>query len=440
MFGFGKPGEPIIVKEMRRQISDLQNSVSILLESAQNRTTVGNPYPNPNDAIAELAKKYEGTAEWGIQQIRNIIDVRSAFIIGNGIKMVGEPDKFPREWEAIKQFIEYNNLDEEMPQEFAKEGEIEGRIAVRLKKAKDGKNITIRFISYSSKKYKVVTDPEDYDDVQSLTYKLANGSTDVVIKAEDFVYKKLAGRVDKVNDVMPKTAMVLRQCEDLDKSLWDWRKGNEYFARPTPYFKCTDAAEVKTLLQQIKDHNWKIGKVFVSTADFKYVEPTGSAANSSKEEIIMLAKIISGATGVPVHFLGLPDLMSNRAVSTDLFEFIQASTNKERHIWQGFYEELFSKVLALMNKEFKRNYNVDAVKCQLVQITDAQMRQLTEIWLPLYLNQVVTLDYMLSKIPDLDPDAVKEAMEGETDRLLKKIVDTEEKKKEKEPEPDEVEE
>ena len=80
MFGFGKPGEPIIVKEMRSQIADLQNSVSILLESSLNRSTVGNPYPNPNDAIAELAKKYEGTAEWGIQQIRNIIDVRSALL------------------------------------------------------------------------------------------------------------------------------------------------------------------------------------------------------------------------------------------------------------------------------------------------------------------------------------------------------------------------
>ena len=424
MFGLPKVGE---VKALKKIVGELQNSINILIGDAVVGGSQGNPYRAYQAAVKALADKYDGTAEWGVLQVRNIIDVRSAFIIGQGIKLVCE-DENSRELEFIDEFVRYNNLDEEMPQELAKEAEIDGRALVRIIPNEDKKQIDFRYISYATNNYKVINAPDDYQKYISVNYKTVG--KDVVLQDNEFVYKKFAGRIDKVNEVMPKTAMVLRHCEDLDKSLNDWHEGNRFFGTPTPYFLCKDKVEVENTRALLKDLNWKTGKAFIGTADFKYVEIGGSGANSLKEEIIMLAKFISGATGVPVHFLGLPDLMSNRAVSTDLFEFINASTNKERHIWEGFYEELFDKVLLMANTVYKRGYETGKVKAKILSFTEGQIQQLANVWLPLYSAGVVDLDYILSKIPDANADEIKAAQEASALKFMEGIKKQEQEEEE----------
>jgi len=407
------------IRELRKTVAELQNNISILIGDAYISTTSkGNPYRSYQTAIKALADKYDGTAEWGVLQIRNIIDIRSAFIIGQGIKLMCD-DENSRELEFIEEFVRHNNLDEEMPQELSKEAEVDGRALVRIIPNLEKKNIDMRYISYATNGYKVENAPDDYQKYISARYN--NKGATIILEEDEFVYKKFAGRIDKVNDIMPKTAMVLRQCEDLDKALMDWRDGNRLFATPTPYFKCTDKAEVEATVNKLKEMNWKVGKLLIGTSDFKMVEIGGSGMNSLKEEIITLAKFISGATGVPVHFLGLPDLMSNRAVSTDLFEFINASTNKERHIWEGFYEELFDKVLMMANLNFKRGYETGKVKANILSVTESQIRQLAEVWLPLYVSGVVDLDYILGKIPDADPDDIKAGQEESALKMLESV-------------------
>lgn len=420
IFGFGKEGQA--VKELRTQVAELQNSISILIgdEVVMRTTSRGNPYCTYQSAIAALAQKYEGTAEWGVQQARNVIDVRSAFIIGQGIKLTTDSkDKNSRELEFIEGLIKQNNLDEEMPQEFAKEAEIEGRCLVRLIPNIEKKQIDIRFISYSANKYTVTSSTNDYQKYEKVEYQTS--SSKVVLNENEFVYKKFAGRIDKVNDIMPKVAMVLRHMEDLDKALYDWRQGNYFFGTPTPTFKCSTKEEVDKLYKTLKDVNWKIGKLLVTTAEFKLVEQSGGGITSIKEEITMLAKIISGATGVPVHFLGLPDLMSNRAVSTDLFEFINASTNKERHIWEGFYEEVFDKAVAMYNETFNSNLEPNLVKAKILSITEAKIDELARVWLPLYTANVIDLDYFLSKIPDADAEEIKKNQDARATKMLEQI-------------------
>jgi hypothetical protein len=419
---------PIQVREMRRQLAEVQNTVSVLLGDAVSvTTTLGNPYTNYRTAITEIAKKYEGTAQWGVQQLRNIIDVRSAFVIGQGLKLVqkdGSQEK-TRELEFLEEFIEANDLDEEGPIDLAKESEIEGRCLVKLFANVEKGVIEYRFVSYSVNGYKITTDPSDYKKYLTASYRDSANQKDVVIDAKDFVYKKFAGRIEKVNDIMPKVAMVLRQCEDLDKALTDWREMNRYFASPTPYFKCLTADEAAKMRTALTAMNWKIGKVLTGTAEFSLVGMTDSGKDSLEKEIITNAKMISGAVGVPVHFLGFPELMSNRAVSTDLFEFINASTSKERAVWAGFYEELFNKVIEKANVELKTNLEPGKVECEILQVSDAKIQELASVWLPLYTGGVIDLDYMLTKIPDIDPKKVKAAKAVEEQKMLSAIKEQE---------------
>lgn len=409
------------VRELRKTVSELQNSISILLGNVTARSSnIGNAYPDYKTAIQELAKKYEGTAEWGVLQVGNIIDLRSAFIIGQGIKLVPK-DKGSREYKFIQEFIEYNNLDEEMPQDLAKEAEIEGRCLVKLIPNKEKKQIDIRFISYSANNYKVVTATGDYQKYEKVTYQDVETKSEINLTDEQFVYKKFAGRLSKVNDLMPKTAKVLTQCENLDKALYDWRKINNLFASPTPVVECTGEADAKGIAETLEKIKWNVGKLLViKNAVYKLVGADAVGTTALEKEIIALAKVISGATGVPVHFLGYPDLMSNRAVSTDLFEFINASCSKERSIWVGFYEELFNKAL-VMSSAFNTGYKENTVKAQILQITEAKLQELANVWLPLYNANVIDLDYMLSKIPDADPEKIKKANEESAVKMLEAI-------------------
>lgn len=426
MINFFRKSQKAEVQALEKKVVELQNSLSVLIAAPDTITnTNGNPYRDSKQAVTELARKYEGVAQWGVQQARNIIDVRSAFIIGQGIRIVDkdaqETGQKSREFEFIEEFVKLNNLDEEMPQELAKEGEIEGRTLVRLVPNPDKKNIDFRFIPYSVYGYEVVTDPNDYQKYLQVTYKDTKSHADVVIEASDFVYQRFAGRVSKVNDIFPKVGMVLRHIEDLDKALKDWRDINNLFAAPTPYFKCLSTSDAQALMEALKKINWKVGKMLVGTAEFSMVGPSDTGRDSLEKEIITLCKIISGATGVPVHFLGLPDLMSNRATSTDLFEFINASTNKERHMWEGFYEQLFDKAIEKANSSLRTNLQPGKVKAQILNITEAKVRELSEVWLPLYTAGVIDLDYMLSKIPDIDAAKAKQANQAEADRMLASV-------------------
>lgn len=435
------------VKELRKQVKDLQHSINILIGDVTRKNAyAGNAYTDYRTAIDALAKKYEGTADWGVLQVGNIIDLRSAFIIGQGVKLIeSNKDKLPagqksREFEFIENFIKHNNLDEEMPQELAKEAEIEGRCLVKLTPNIDKKQIDVRFISYSAKGYKVESAKGDYQHYVKVSYGPASTNTDgrselemsdfesnqMVLEENQFVYKKFAGRLSKVNDLMPKTAKVLTQCENLDKALWDWRKINSLFAKPTPTIECENGNDTAKITAELENSKWNIGKLLVlAGAEYKLVGADIAGTEALEKEIIALAKVISGATGVPVNFLGYPDLISNKSLSTDLFELINASTNKERHVWEGFYEELFNKALMMANKEFQTGYKEDTVKAQILQITEAKIRELSEVWLPLYTSGVVDLDYMLSKIPDADPERIKKSQEESAIKTLESIKDAE---------------
>lgn len=410
------------IKELRKQVGELQHTMNILLgEVETTKSYVGNSYQDYKTAITALCKAYEGTANWGVLQVGNIIDIRSAFIIGQGIKIVPE-DKNSREFEYIEEFVDHNNLDEELPQDLAKEAELEGRCLVKLIPNLEKKQIDIRFISYNTTGYKVETASDDYQKYVNVKYRDTQKQVDIILNEDEFVYKKFAGRISKANDLMPKTAKVLTQCENLDKALYDWRRINSLFATPTPVIECEDVAGAKAISDKISDINWKIGKLLVlAKGKFSLVGADVAGATALEKEIISLAKVISGATGVPVHFLGYPDLMSNRAVSTDLFEFINASTNKERNMWVGFYEELFDKVIKMAADNFQKGFKEGQITVEIPQVTEAKIRELAEVWLPLYNSQVIDLDYILSKIPDADPDKIKKAQKENTIKMYDEL-------------------
>jgi len=400
-----------------------------------------NAYPTYQSAITEINNKYNGTADWGVLQTGSIIDLRAAFIVGDGMiisdKEPGEEPSPELEW--VEEFFRYNDLDREVIQEFAKEAEIEGKIALKLAIEEDKEEgeeidekdkkwkVSVRFISWLDKKYEVIPNPLDYLDYQQLKWKATGKYKAEMLDAKEFVYKKFGGRIMNPNEAAPKIMKCLPQIESFDRALWDWRTINHIFAGPVLYAECEDKAEVDLMLTAFDDKNFKLRKILAGTAKLGFIKLDVGGIDSIEKEIANLAKVISGTTGVPVHWLGFVDLMSNRATAEDLINMINGATTKERQTWIGTYEEVIKKAMVMWNNAAEKGMSKEKqldptkIKVDIPIITKMHYDRLEKIFLPATIAGLISDKTFLTMIPGLDVKAEMEEKEKKEQSELEQV-------------------
>lgn len=395
----------------------------------------GNEYNSYESAIPEIVEKYNAVADWGVIQTGNIIDLRAAFIIGQGINIIdkttGETSA-EREIKWAEQFLEYNGLDEVTAIQFATEAEIEGKFLGRMMLDKVEKTIdenekmaSVRFISWAKRKYKVKTDQDDYTKYESVSYRgRLSGPYKwkaEILKPPDFVYIKFGGRIDEPNQTQPKIMKCLTQIEYLDKALRDLREINRLFSAPTPYFKCKTKEEADSVMAEIaKNPNFRIKKMLASTAEFMFVSPDVSGVDNLINEIVTLIKVISGTTGVPIHFLGLLDLLKNRATGENTRELMIAGTTKERSAWQGGFYEMIKKGMYKYNatvydqKGESNKLDPRKIGVELPVYTQEQWDHLEKVLIPASQFGIISKEFVRDKIPGID-SKLEERRKAEAD-------------------------
>ncbi len=374
----------LMLRQIRGLKLEAQGAVDITTntDSSAIRAYIGTPskFNSYSKQVTQLGKLYDNTADWGCMIAKNVIDMRTAFSVGTGVRVIKHKDfegDATRELAWCKEFMRFNNLDEEMPQEYAKEAEIEGKILLRLLVDTAAKNVRIVHVPWRQFNYEVTTPAFDFFNYTRVKYDGHNDDTSFDLDPPWFVYKRFGGGASRINKTPPKTAFILREMEDLDKAIVDWRKINRIFAAPTPVFTTESKQTAQELQQWLDDNNWRIGKALVlGGLDIKYelIGWTGDGYTTLKEETQALVKTISGTTGIPVHFLGYPELLSNRDTAENLIELIVLSTNKERNTWMGGYEEVFQKAIMIANTFLGTSLNhmaVDAVIDEL-ELTTAE--------------------------------------------------------------------
>jgi len=388
----------------------------------------GNEYSTYSTAVIAIADKYNGTAKWGVLQTGNIVDLRAAFILNEGIKIVKKEDNADSELEWANKFLEYNDLDKEVAQEFAKEAEIEGKIALKLAiekiKIKDEKGnekddyqISARYVSWTDKEYVIKTDPQDYLKYTDMTWQPKDKDKLETLKAPIFVYKKFGGRINKPNEAAPKIMKCLTQIDNLDKALRDWREINRIFSAPILGVDCEDNEGVKLSKAALADKNWKIKKVFISKAKLYYAQFDIKGVESIEKEITTLAKLVSGATGVPVHFLGFTDILKQVATAKNLMELMIAATNKERLTWIGAYEELIKKAMVMYNTKVNaqmsegRQLDPEKIGVEIPIVTKDHWDNLEKVFLAAAIAGKITDEAFQEQIPGFDMEAERKRRE-----------------------------
>ena len=402
------------LEEQGLQLQEMSDILTFKYETTPDYR--GNNYRTYALAVTEINKKYTGKADWGVWA-GNIIDVRAAFTVGKGIRIVKIEDNADAELEFATKFAKDNALLMGMALTYAVEQEIEGKILFNLfwDGEEDGEpTLKARFLSWNNLAYTVVTNPIDYLDYRKVVYDMPLTNQKVVIDKPNFVYRKIGGRISDPNEATPKIWRSLTQIDEVDHAYRDLREINRILAAPTPYIKCDTAEEAKSVLAAIDNFNMKIKKAVAGTGDFKYVTIPADSGKPLIEEILAKAKAISGNTSVPVHFMGHPDLMSNRAVADNMMELIWAGTVKEREVWESAYTELIRKAIDLENIRTETTpLDGNKIEVQIPEISSAEWDMISTTWLPLFLNGAITLELLLSKIPDLDIEAERKRKEEE---------------------------
>lgn len=408
--------------ELIKQIGTYKETQELLVKdilSLQETTDayVGNDYRTYETAIQAINDKYVGLNKWGTLQTRNIIDLRAAFILGEGLRVTHTTKtkaEAERELQFAADFLNFNDLDGELDQEMAKEAEIEGKIAIKLMPDKEVFRdwpgmISARYISWLSRKYTVVADPNDY-----LWYKNLKWNAVATVEAGDlqedqFVYAKFGGRLNAPNEAQPKIMACLTQVDRLDKALRDLREIMHLFASPTAHFLVKDATEGAAVEAYIEKTNWKIGKVLITTCPFEIISASAAGIEALIKEIELLVKMISGATGIPIHYLGLLDLLRNLSTGENTREVIMASTTRERQAWIGVYEELLTKAMLMWNAEFnaqKVGGALDPTKIavDIPQVTQEHWDRIQNVLIPAAAANIISREHVASQIPGVDQE------------------------------------
>jgi hypothetical protein len=322
-----------------------------------------------------------------------------------------------------------------MAQELVKESEIEGKVALRLFWDKepygDYSNgmVSVRFISWLSKKYTVDVDLNDYLDYKRLSWPattaIVNGVSVMIpageVLAPEFVYTKFGGRIYDANDAQPKIMKCLTQIDRLDKALRDLREINHLFASPTPDFQVETPQQAEALLRQIQSPavNWKIGKAIAHVGTFTLVSPAAEGIENLISEIELNVKMISGTTGIPIHYLGLLDLLKNRATGDNTRELVMAATTREREIWIGAFEELLQKAMEFYNKQTggaqksEEGGRLDPSKIgiEIPLVSQDHWANLQNVLIPAALGGIISNEYVASQIPGIDLESEAELRE-----------------------------
>ena len=411
-------------RALRRQVRELTARVqndSIILDKIMTWATVrqntqGNQYTSASAQAKELSSKYKGEAAWGCQVARNVVAVRASFSIGGGVRVIAMEDNAQKELDAMKSILRYNGINTvSQAVEWGREAEIEGKVLFAITPSIPDKNVKIRFIPWTTYAYKIKADPEDYTVYETAEYSIA--TRPVVLRADNFTFGRFAGRPADIDNSPPYCGVVLMNMEYLDKAVYDYRKTNNLFAAPTPHFKTADRQEAEDLRALLERMHWNVGKALVTSAEFNMVGIDQAGADALMKEIEANAKIISGATGVPVHFLGLPDLLSNRATAENLMELVLSSTVSARAVWLGVYTDMFRKALRLYAAVNRLDLDETKIGVDIPIMSTSRVKELVEVWLPLYAGHAISLDTLLAKIPEVDADKEKARIEVEKDAV-----------------------
>lgn len=397
----------------------LEKYLGILTSAAETNIfeTVTAGYKNKEAQVNSIVKKFKGIDVWGNVLLQRLVTLRVAFTVPNRLFLMKESGVSAVEKETadaktfLNAFMTMNELDGSLPKDLAIESELNGQVALELKWDDIEKLPRLYYYPWYSTKYKIIP-VNKYAVNSDLNFSAIIDGLETNLNSSSFSFIAFNETLGQYEGY-PTCGGILIEIENIDKDLLDWRKLNHLFAHPTPYFKCESQEEADALNRKILEKGWTVGKAIASSADFTMKGPSGAEANMLMLSIQTRAKIISGHTGLGIHFLGFANVMSNRATAESMGEPTEVVLHAEISSWKSFYKDLFRKAIKLRNSKLNSPIRNDIIVPKILPITDRQWSTIEKIYLPLYDKGIITHKTFLDQLPDIDSDEELERIKDE---------------------------
>lgn len=380
-----------------------------------------NNYQSYSSQVQKAYDMYNAKNDYGAELLRGILQIMVAFIAGEGISVIAS-NKATENY--IEDFLKKNKLHGSKLIENTEIGQLEGKDLLRLSPYKN--RFTDSFVKVTTYAWRTYNYDVFFRDDELVRVEYTDKDTEktVNIPGNRAVYVKLGGSQDRTNDTPSKLHCVLTQIENASRTAYDLRKNTHLFGKIMPYFDTSRCDNEKlaadSINQDINNGDFEVGLSYAGSAGFSLVEPKGGAANQAERDLLVSLRFISTTTGIPIHWLAWPEVLSNRATAETLIEVINAATAKERLVWQEAYTELIekSRVIAI-DAGIADNSILGDFEVRLPLVSTSNIEQLTKTFLPLREAKIISTATMRNMIPGINPSVEKKQIEKETKENIK---------------------
>ncbi len=381
----------------------MQHLGDLLLQLEAYQSDSNNKYLTKEMQVSETLLKYRGRAAKGNVLLRNILETRSAFTAGRGLSTdwQGEAER-----DFIKAFFKVNKIKLSYIRQLARERGFEGQVLLVLQPHAD-KIPRVRFLSWFDSRYEVETAADDYTQIQRVLFQ--DGRT---IQPERIAFMRFNTRMNSMEGT-PLFAGILDKLEDLDDGLILLKTANKASANPTPYFQFALEDDAKEFQTRLTELGWKMGQPLAGSGAATMLQMGYGSYTSLTEQVLTLAKIISGHTSVPPHYFGFAEMVSNRATADDMGSAFVQLAETETEEWQSGLTDLIGRAMALRNQWTGDKLNHQQGEALIEIISEEEFKRIAAIWLPLWLGGAITTPTFLSKIPTINETEEAQKVEAE---------------------------
>lgn len=389
-----------------------------------------NNYKTYSSQVDAVYKMYNSEVDYGGELLRGIVDTRVIFIAGEGISIIANKKKTQK---YIDKFMYLNKLYGSRLITMVQTGEMEGRNLLLLFPSKkeifynneiiDG-YIKVRSFSWWVNKYSIAYNALDTDEIKSIEYKEKKETgMNKNISPDKAVYIRLGGSEDNIEETPGRIHCVLTDIENFSRTKYDLRKNHHLFAKIMPYFKTQTRQEAQAINNDVNGDQWEPGKGYAGTADFSLISPPLGALEAIRGEMLLYLKNVATTTGIPIHWLSYPELMSNRATAENLLEVINAATKKERLLWEeGIKEMIYKSMIMSIDNGLETNEIMGDFVVKLDQASISAIKALQEVWAPLQQLDAISMATLRSKMPGIDPEQEKKLIENEKKENMERFT------------------
>ncbi|OPY84380.1 MAG: hypothetical protein A4E71_02651 [Smithella sp. PtaU1.Bin162] len=396
-----------------------------------NKTGYDRLYKTYSSQVINTHKKYKGFSDYGCAQVRCIVDIRTAFISAEGISIIPGSKISKKQIDFIDNFIKLNKLDAGRLFDIVRQTEMNGYSVPYLipsRKDEDTPRILLfPFNGTSTIKPHYRMEHDTYS-VDRIMIKSRDSGDYRESSIKTFVFIRTGGTADDLYDLTTKVGLVLNECDNYDKAVRDLRVLNAKCSRITPTWETQGKQETDTVVKWLKENHWKVGDGFVGTAKFKYNSSDNMPVKNLQDEMAINSKIIASTTGIPIHWMGWVDLMSNRATAEELYNVINNATIEERTIISDGIKSLLilAQKMHINSGGEKINEFSDDFKVDLPLIDLGRFKDMVTAYHQLYEDEIISQKSYMNAVPGIDPIFEAKQIEAErkaNEKLMAKKVD-----------------